>query len=133
MSNIPTVQSIYEAFGRGDIPALLGHLSENIEWDDGMAVPGVPWLQPRHGRAEVPGFFESLGALEFQKFEPKTLLERGGVVVALIDVAFVIKATGRTVVEEDEVHIWDFDTRGQVARFRHKLDTHQHWVACRVE
>ena len=130
MSNIQTVQGIYEAFGRGDIPALMNHLADDIEWDFGMRVPGVPWLQPRHGRAEVPGFFQSLGGVEFQKFQPKTLLESGTVVVALIDVAFVVKATDRKVVEEDEVHIWDFDARGQVARFRHKLDTHQHWVAC---
>jgi len=50
VSNVPTVRSSCEAFGRSDIPAPLGYLSENIGWDDGMAVPGVPWLQPRRGR-----------------------------------------------------------------------------------
>jgi hypothetical protein len=29
------------------------------------------------------------------------------------------------------VHIWHFDAQGRVARFRHRLDTHQHWEARR--
>lgn len=114
VSNVQTVQSIYAAFGRGDIPAILGHLAENIEWEYGMSDAGVPWLQARKGRAEVPKFFESLGAFDLQKFQPTTLLDGGNVVVALIDVALVVKATGRRrVTEEDEVHIWKFDNQGQ--------------------
>ncbi len=129
MSNIQTVQSIYAAFGQGNIPALLGHLGENIEWEYGTLDAGVPWLQSRRGLAEVPRFFESLSALEFQRFHPKVLLESGNVVVALIDVAVVAKANGRSIVEEDEVHIWRFDNRGRVVRFCHRLDTHKHWLA----
>lgn len=32
-SNIQTVQEIYAAFGRGDIPAIPGHLAENVIWE----------------------------------------------------------------------------------------------------
>jgi hypothetical protein len=67
--------------------------------------------------------------MDLQKFEPKTLLESGNVVVALNDITFVVKATGRVVVEEDEVHIWHFDSNGQVTKFCHKTDTHEHWAA----
>jgi uncharacterized protein len=133
VSNVATVQGMCEAFGRGDIPAILSHLAETIEWEYGMSNAGVPWLQPRSGRAEVPGFFESLGAFELQKFQPKTFLESGNIVVALIDVALVVKATGRTVAEEDEVHIWHFDSEGLVIRFCHKVDTYQHWLALQPE
>ena len=133
MSNIQTVQSIYTAFGHGDIPSILGHLAENSEWEYGMSDAGVPWLQPRKGRADVPKFFESPGALDFQKFQPKTLLESGNVVVALIVLAVVVKATGRPIIEEDEVHVWHFDSQERVTRFCHKLDTHQHWLALRGE
>lgn len=129
MSNAETVQKMYAAFGAGDIPAILGHLAEDVEWEYGMADAGVPWLQPRRGRAQIPHFFASLGALEFQKFQPKTVLEGGNVVVALIDVAIVVKATGRVIVEEDEVHIWHFDDHGLVVRFAHRVDTYQHWLA----
>jgi hypothetical protein len=74
-----------------------------------------------------------LGALEIQKFQPKTLMESGNVVVALIDVALVVKATGRSIVEEDEVHVWQFDSQGRVTRFCHRVDTHKHWLALRGE
>lgn len=133
MSNIPTVQTIYAAFGQGDIPTILGYLGENIEWEYGASDAVVPWLQSRRGLAEIPKFFESLGALEFQKFQPKTFLESGNVVVALIDLAAVVKANGRSIVEEDEVHIWHFDNQGRVIRFCHRLDTHKHWLALRDE
>ena len=129
MSNIPTVQAIYAAFGRGDIPTILEHLAENIEWEYGTLDSEVPWLQPRRGRAEVPKFFESLGAVDVQRFQPKTFLESGNVVVVLSELAMVLKANGRSIVEEDEVNIWHFNDQGRVIRFCHRLDTHKHWLA----
>jgi uncharacterized protein len=133
MSNLQTVQNIYAAFGEGDIPAILAKLADNIDWEYGMKDAGVPWLQRRQGRAEVPKFFESIGVFDFQKFEPKTFLESGNIVIALIDVAFTLKTTGRSVAEENETHIWHFDSQGKVSRFAHKIDTYQHWEACRAK
>jgi len=89
----------------------------------------VPWLRLRTGRAGALEFFQSLSAVEFHKFQPKMLLASGDVVVALIDLACVVTATGIAIEEEDEVHIWHFDENGKVARFCHKLDSHQHWTA----
>jgi uncharacterized protein len=84
VGNIETVQQIYAAFERGDIPAILGHLDENVEWGYAITpVAAVPGLQPRHGRDQVPKFFDALGAWEFHKFQPKTSLESEGVVVVL--------------------------------------------------
>lgn len=132
-SNMETVQAIYDAFGRGDVPAILAHLAEDIEWEYSTLDAGVPWLQPRKGRAEVPNFFASLSALEIQKFQPKTLLESGNIVIALIDLEMVVKASGHRVREEDEVHIWSFDSQGRISRFCHRMDTHKHWLALRGE
>lgn len=129
MSNIATVQSIYAAFGRGDIPAILEHLADDVIWEYDKTEAEVPWLVPRRGRAVVAKFFEALAALDFQKFEPKTLLESGNTVVSLNDVAFTVRSTGKSVVEEDEVHIWNFGPDGRVTRFCHKTDTHRHWLA----
>jgi ketosteroid isomerase-like protein len=131
MANTETVQQIYTAFGRGDIRAILERLADDVEWEYGVNATEVPWLQPRHGRAAVAGFFQSLAALEFHRFEPKTFLESGSVVVVLIDLEATVKATGQRIVEEDEAHIWHFDARGQVCRFRHRVDTHQHRAAWR--
>ena len=130
MKHAETVQHIYSAFQRGDLAAILGCLAEDVEWEYGIQTPGVPWLAHRRGRHEVPGFFESMAAFDLQRFEPKTLLEQDGGVVALIDVELTVKATGRRLVEEDEIHIWRFDSQGKVKRFAHKVDTHQHWLAC---
>jgi ketosteroid isomerase-like protein len=129
MQNLNVVGQIYEAFGRGDIPAILEHLAEDVEWEYGVNSTDVPWLQPRRGRQEVPKFFEALGtSLEFHRFVPKTFLESDDVVVVLIDLEATVKATGRRILEEDEAHIWHFEG-GQVVRFRHRADSHQHLVA----
>jgi ketosteroid isomerase-like protein len=129
VNHAQTVQDIYAAFGRGDIPAIIATLSEDVIWEYGTLDSGVPWLQPRRGRAEVVQFFESLGGLDFRNFQPKTILASGSLVVSLIDVSFTVKATGRGITEEDEVHIWHFNEDGRVARFCHRLDSHKHWLA----
>ena len=33
MSNLATVQSIYEAFGKGDVPSILDTLADDVEWE----------------------------------------------------------------------------------------------------
>ena len=129
MSHIGIVQGIYQAFGRGDVPAILAQLAPNVEWEYGINSTDVPWLQPRQGREHVAAFFQSLAALDIHKFEPKTFLESGDVVVALVDLEGTVLSTGRRIVEEDETHIWHFDAAGKVSRFRHRVDTHQHWAA----
>ena len=129
MSNVQTVQDIYSAFGRGDVPAILNHLADDVVWEYDKAESKIPWLMQRIGRAEVPKFFHALGSVDFQKFEPKTMMEDGNIVVALIDVTFTVKETGISVVEEDEVHIWHFNAGGKVAKFCHKTDTYLHWAA----
>lgn len=129
MSNLETVQRIYAAFGAGDIPAILVTLADDVDWEYGPGATSVPWLQRRSGRAAVAGFFESLGGIEMHRFAPKQLIEGDGVVVALIDVEFTVKSTGKRLAEEDEIHVWRFNAQGQVARFRHGADTHAHQLA----
>jgi ketosteroid isomerase-like protein len=125
------VQEIYQAFGRGDVATIVSHLAEDVEWEYGVNSTDVPWLQPRRGRAGAAEFFRTLSDVEIHKFEPTRLLEDGNVVMALIDLEAAVRTTGRRVVEVDEVHIWHFDATGKVVRFRHRVDTHQHWVAHR--
>ena len=127
MSNLQTMRAIYEAFGRGDVPAILEHISEDVDWEYAYrAAPNpVPWLQPRRGRAGAAAFFESLGALEFHRFEATAFLEGDGVVVVLVDLEATVRQTGRRIVETDEAHIWHFGPDGKVVRMRHGADTHQ--------
>src|SRR4051812_29357911 len=90
MSNTQTVRDIYAAFGRGDIPAILERLADDVCWDhlpdgSGAARHEVPWLVARTGRDDVAGFFAALGALEFHVFPPTAILGGGAPLLALID------------------------------------------------
>lgn len=129
-TNIETVQAMYQAFGRGDVPAILAHLSPDIEWEHDAADHGVPWLRPRRGRDQVEGFFGELGGLDFRRFEPLSFLTSADQVAAVIAVELASKATGRAI-RDLEVHLWTFGADGKVVRFRHFADTHQHLLAYR--
>ena len=124
MGHAAKVQEIYEAFGKGDVPSILAALADDVDWDYGHGSTDAPWIQPRRGPQAVGAFFQALSALDFQKFEPKELLEAGNTVVALIDVEYTVKANGKRVTEEDEVHVWRFGPDGKVVRFKHAVDTH---------
>jgi uncharacterized protein len=52
------IQGIYEAFGRGDVPAILAALDENIDW----RVPeNLPHGSDYRGRDGVGRFFQGIG------------------------------------------------------------------------
>ena len=129
MSNVETVQQIYGALARGDLPAILEKLADNVEWNADHSSEATPIMTPRRGRDAVGGFFESLGALDFKRFEPTAFLESDNIVVALINVTQTVKATGKTFTQEDEVHIWRFGPDGKVVNFRHRLDSHGQYLA----
>jgi ketosteroid isomerase-like protein len=128
MSNIDTVRGIYEAFLRGDVPAILEKMSPDVDWDYGQT-SSVPYLVPRRGRDGVAAFFAAAAEhLEFRGFQTKEVFGTpdGKVVVALVDVDAIAKRTGRAIREEDELHLWRFGADGRVARFRHGVDVLRH-------
>jgi ketosteroid isomerase-like protein len=129
MTNLEKVQDIYKAFGEGDIPRILSYLSPAVEWEYGVNSTDVPWLQPRRGPADVASFFAALGAFDIKRFGINRIVASGDLVIGVVELDAVVKATGRPVVEQDEVHLWYFDASGKVVRFRHRSDTHQHQMA----
>ena len=130
MDHVKSVVAIYEAFGRGDLPGILAHVSEDVDWDYGQADSGVPWLKHRRGHAGVAAFLGALGeGTELLQFQPKEILAGDSVVVALVDLRLRVRATGREVAETDEVHVWRFGPSGQVVAFRHALDSAQQVAA----
>src|SRR5260221_12457859 len=57
--NAQLLQTAYEAFGRGAVPAVLEVLDENISWNP----PDVlPQSMPVSGRGDVPAFFQKLAS-----------------------------------------------------------------------
>lgn len=124
------VQIIYQAFGRGDVPAILEDVSPDVEWEYGWKSSPIPWLVPRRGREHALSFFQTVGAqLEFHSFAVNHVLGGDRIVVGLVSLEATVKATGKRIVETDEAHIWHFDEKGQVAKFRHAADTYGHFVA----
>jgi ketosteroid isomerase-like protein len=125
-SNVATVAAIYEAFGRGDIPAILDRLADDVDWEAGRTEDhGVPWLRPGTGKAHVASFFETLAPLEFKRFEPTSIIGDGDTVLAVIELEAHAPATGATI-DDLEVHVWTFDPDGSVRSLRHVVDTVQH-------
>jgi uncharacterized protein len=131
MSNVETVQSIYEAFGRGDLPYIIALLDEDVAWDQDTPSWGVPWYEPRNGAAEVPAFFAALGEhAVLHKLEPRNILTGGNQVAVLLDYELEAKATGRSVAGV-EIHLWTLDDAGKITRFAHVLDRHAQVAAFR--
>ncbi|MFC4943177.1 nuclear transport factor 2 family protein [Pseudonocardia sp. GCM10023141] len=98
-TNATAVADIYAAFGRGDVPAILDTLSEDVAWEtwpDNFAQRAqVPHLLPRRGPAQAAEFFTVISSWTVLDF-------------AVLDIV----GGGR-----------------QVVRFRHYCDTAKHIAA----
>jgi len=120
-TNVDTVKQMYAAFVRKDIPSILEHLDENVEFDTEVAANEVPWLQPRRGRGNIPAFFEALTPMNITKFEPHTYFESGNKVFALVRVEATMNGKQYTI--PNEGHYWTFNPGGRVIGFQHLTDT----------
>jgi uncharacterized protein len=123
MSNVETVQAIYEAFGRGDIPAILDRLADDVQWDQDAPSYGIPIYEAGVGKEHAARFFELLGDLEFRQFQPTNFLTGGDQVAVTIDIDVEVKKTGKRA-KALEIHLWTFDDDGKVSRFFHSIDRH---------
>ena len=122
-ANLAAVQRIYEAFGRGDVPAILDELADDVAWDVDAPSYGVPIYEPGTGKDHVQRFFGELQGLEFHTFQPTNFLVGGDQVAVTIDIDVTVKATGRTA-RALEIHLWTFGDDGRVTRFFHAIDRH---------
>jgi ketosteroid isomerase-like protein len=133
--NAAAVAEIYAAFGRGDVPAILATLADDVAWDewqDSFAQrAGVPYLAPRAGRDDVAGFFGELATMTVLDFAVLDIIGSGRQVAAEVRASFALPNGGRFA--DEELHLWTFDDRGRVSRFRHYCDTAKHIAAGRGE
>ena len=135
MSNLSTVQGIYESFGKGDVQAILDVLADDVEWEawaDNSAVKaGVPWMTPRHGKDEVVGFFEVAGQMEILDLQVLSFMEGGNQVAVEFVFEVNLPTMGGGHYRDEEIHLWTFDDAGKVTRLRHYTDTAKHIGAAR--
>jgi len=56
---VAIVKEMYTAFGRGDVPAIMARVSDDVLWEaEGPAELGFTGV--RHGKGETLGFFEGI-------------------------------------------------------------------------
>jgi hypothetical protein len=126
-TNAEVVQETYEAVGRGNIPALLEFLTDDVEWTF-QGPSSIPFAGTRRGREGVAEFFSLVGEnLEFEEFEPREFVAQGDAVVVLGLERSLVKPTGRTF-EQEWAHVYTLRD-GKVAKFTALEDTAAHLVA----
>ena len=128
VDNAATVAAIYDAFGHGDVPAILERLADDVAWDqwsDNFAQrAGVAHLRGRHGRNDVAGFFGVIGAWTVLDFAVLDIIGTGRQVAAEVRAFFALPDGPRFA--DEELHLWTFGEDGRVVRFRHYCDTAKH-------
>lgn len=120
MSNLDSVKAIYQAFAKGDIPAVLGFLSREIDWTE---AEGFPYAGTYHGSGSVlTEVFMRLGS-EWNGFAavPDEFIDGGDAVVALGKYSGTYKATGKSF-QANFAHVWKFQD-GKAIRFIQHVDT----------
>jgi uncharacterized protein len=88
-----TVEAMYAAFARGDVPGVLALLDPNVEW---VTPATLPWSRGRYaGRDGVRQYFMSFAeALDEASVEPHELIDCDERVVALGEERARVRATG---------------------------------------
>lgn len=122
--NANTVQGMYEAFGRGDIPTVLAGLDSQVEWREAenfIYADGNPYVGPN---AVLEGVFMRIGG-EWDGFavSPQELLDAGDTIIAHGYYSGTYKQTGKTV-RAQFAHFFTF-REGKVVKFQQYTDTAQ--------
>ena len=125
MTHTQTVQNVYAAFGRGDVPAIVGLTADDVIWDNSGVSNNCPWNGNFSGKANVPGFFKAVGDhLDFSAgvFNPHTFVESANTVTVVLRLESRLKKNGH-LLKNDAVHVWTFNDQGLIKRYQHFNDT----------
>ena len=125
MDNVTVLKGLYDAFGKGDIPAVLGMMSPDIKWYEAEGNPYMPsgqaWVGPD---AVLNNLFMRIGA-EWDGFtvHPKSFHGAGGSVIVEGRYSGTYKPTGKSI-DAQMCHVWDVKD-GKATRFQQYVDTAQ--------
>ncbi len=114
--NLQTIHDVYAAFGRGDVPAVLDILADDVQWFLPGPVDLVPYAGSRTGPEQVAEYFREFGeAVEMTQFEPQDFFAQADKVVVLGHYEARVKKTGK-VIKTDWVHAFVLRD-GKIASF----------------
>ena len=120
-AHVETVKDIYAAFGRGDIPAILAKLAEDVVWE-AEGPPAISFSGIRHGVADTAGFFQGIDREHTApSLEMVSIIGSGDEVAAFGRYAATMKNTGKRV-SSPIAHYWRFRD-GKVVRYVNHIDT----------
>jgi ketosteroid isomerase-like protein len=126
--NAQLVEKAYANFKRGDIPAMLEALTEDVDWFIPGPTERIPFVGRRRGRQQVGEFFARLAQSQTaQVFEPREFISQGDKVVVLGYQRWIVHSTRRTY-EDNWAHVFTI-RNGKIAQFREYHDTHAEAVA----
>lgn len=119
--NIAATQEIFVRFGRGDVPAILEMLSDDVLIEFyGPSV--IPYANTYRGQAEARRFFETvLASVDIHQFDAEEFIAERDKVVVTGHLRLTAKRTGRPI-ESDFVHVITLKD-GKWTRFRDFMNT----------
>jgi len=123
-ANIKTITGVYEAFGRGDVAAILEAVTDDVDWAAEAASSAAPWYGVRHGKDAVAAFFSDFGsAMEVEEFTPVSVAAHDDDVLTVVRFRARSRGTGRSAAM-DLHHFFRFRD-GKIAYYRGTEDTAQ--------
>ncbi len=125
--NCDVVKGIYTAFGKGDVPAVLGAFDPGIQWNEAenyVYADGNPYAGPQ---AVAAGVFQRIVSdVEGFTLTPEHFIDGGDTIVVEGRYTGTMKST-RKRVDAQFAHVWRLRD-GKVIRFQQYTDTKQ-WAA----
>jgi ketosteroid isomerase-like protein len=122
--NIKIIQGVYEAFGRGDVAAVLDAVAEDVDWAAEAAGTSAPWYGVRHGKDEVVKFFEEFGtAMEVEEWTPLAFAASDADVHSVVRIRARARATGKALTMN--LHHFFTMRDGKITYYRGTEDTAQ--------
>lgn len=116
------IQSLYDAFARGDAGVVLAAFDPGIVWleaENGPYADGNPYFGPHRVAQGV--FARIAGEWDDFFFYPDTLLQDGDTVIAAGRYRGTYRGTGRAL-NAQFVHVWTV-RNGRIVRFQQYADT----------
>ena len=110
VENNELLQRIYEGFNRRDIPAVLAHLAEDVDWANGMDGGHV------HGREAIRDYWTKQWAAIQPQVHPLLITERDDGSTAVEVHQVVRDLEGKLLLDETVRHVFRIEA-GLVTRF----------------
>ena len=120
--NIKTITQVYDAFGRGDVAAILDAVTDDVDWAAEAASAAAPWYGVQHGKDGVAAFFTAFGsAMEVLEFTPVSYAAND--VLTVVRFRVRSRSTGKTAAMNLH-HFFTF-REGKIAYYRGSEDSAQ--------